>query len=57
MAGCGKLDNNGKAVSGSPLPCGTRLTFGVGKETKRTETHLCRECAKEESNVNEGRVG
>ena len=53
MAGCGKLDSNGKAVSGSPLPCGTRLTFGVGKETKRTETHLCRECAKEEGNGTE----
>ena len=51
MAGCGKLDNNGKTVSGSPLPCGTRLTFGVGKEPRRTETHLCKECAKEENNV------
>lgn len=57
MAGCGKLDNNGKVVSGAPLPCGTSLTYGTGKEPRRTETHLCRECAKEESNVNEGRVG
>ena len=42
--GCGKADNNGKEVSGSPLACGTKLTYGVGKEPKRTEVHLCREC-------------
>ena len=57
MAGCGKADNNGKTVTGSKLTCGVKLTFGTGKEPRRTETHLCRECAKEESNVNEGRVG
>jgi hypothetical protein len=44
MSGCGKLDNNGKVVTGSALLCGTKLTYGVGKETKRTETHLCAEC-------------
>lgn len=44
MAGCGKPDNNGKAVSGSPLLCGTKLSYGVGKETKHTVVHLCREC-------------
>jgi hypothetical protein len=50
MVGCGKLDNNGREVSGGPLPCGTKLTYGVGKETKRTEVHLCKECkAKEET--------
>lgn len=42
--GCGKPDNNGKAVSGSKLLCGTKLSYGVGKETKRTVVHLCREC-------------
>ena len=50
MAGCGKADNNGKTVTGSKLTCGVKLTFGTGKEPRRTETHLCRECAKEESN-------
>jgi len=55
--GCGKLDNNGKEVTGAALPCGTKLTYGVGKgEPKRTVVHLCKEC-EEESNVNEGRVG
>ena len=50
MAGCGRLDNNGKAVSGSPLLCGIRLTYGTGKEPRRTEIHLCAECqAKEEA--------
>ena len=49
MAGCGKLDNNGRVVSGGKLTCGTKLTFGAGKEPKRTEVHLCKECkAKEE---------
>ena len=53
MAGCGKADNNGKTVTGSKLTCGVKLTFGTGKEPRRTETHLCRECAKEESNGTE----
>ena len=53
MAGCGKADNNGKIVSGAALSCGTSLTFGTGKEPKRTVIHLCRECAKEESNGTE----
>jgi hypothetical protein len=45
MTGCGKLDNNGKVVSGGALPCGTKLTYGVGKGTpKVTETHLCKQC-------------
>lgn len=44
MAGCGKPDNNGKVVSGSPLLCGTKLSYGVNKEPRRTEVHLCREC-------------
>lgn len=48
MTGCGKLDNNGKVVSGTALPCGTKLSFGVNKEPKRTETHLCRECQEKE---------
>lgn len=48
MAGCGKLDNNGKAVTGTALPCGTKLTYGVGKEKKRTDIHLCAECSKKE---------
>lgn len=49
MAGCGKIDNNGKAVSGAALPCGTRLSYGVGKGTpKREVVHLCAEC--EETN-------
>ena len=46
--GCGKPDNNGKAVSGSPLLCGTRLTYGVGKQPKSTVVHLCKDCSKEE---------
>lgn len=46
MSGCGKLDNNGKIVTGAPLPCGTKLSYGVGKEPKRTETHLCADCVK-----------
>ena len=45
MAGCGKLDNNGRVVSGAALPCGTKLTFGVNKEPRRTVVHLCRECS------------
>lgn len=51
MAGCGKLDNNGRVVSGGKLPCGTKLTYGVGKGVpKRTEVHLCKECkVKEET--------
>jgi hypothetical protein len=48
MAGCGKLDNNGRVVSGGKLTCGTKLTFGAGKEPKRTEIHLCAQCAKGE---------
>ena len=45
MAGCGKLDNAGKVVSGAPLPCGTKLTYGVGKGVpKRTEVQLCKVC-------------
>ena len=51
MAGCGRLDNNGRAVSGGALPCGTKLTFGVNKEPRRTVIHLCADCeAKENSN-------
>ena len=51
MSGCGKADNNGKEVSGSKLLCGTKLTYGVGKEPRHTVIHLCRECeAKEKSN-------
>ena len=47
MSGCGKLDNNGKVVTGAPLPCGTNLTYGVGKgTTKRTVVHLCAACEK-----------
>jgi hypothetical protein len=47
--GCGKADNNGKTVSGSKLPCGTKLSYGVGKGVpKREVVHLCAECAKEE---------
>jgi hypothetical protein len=43
--GCGKLDNNGKVVSGSKLPCGTKLSYGVGKgASKHTEVHLCEKC-------------
>ena len=45
MSGCGKLDNNGKVVSGAPLACGTKLTYGVGKGTpKVTLVHLCAAC-------------
>jgi hypothetical protein len=54
MTGCGKLDNNGKVVSGSPLPCGTKLTYGTGKEKKRTETHLCKECEASDGHSNQG---
>jgi hypothetical protein len=50
MAGCGKQDNNNKVVTGTPLVCGTKLTFGAGKEPKRTVVHQCKEC--EESNGN-----
>ena len=47
MTGCGKLDNNGKTVSGAPLACGTKLSYGVGKGTpKVTLVHLCAQCAK-----------
>jgi hypothetical protein len=43
--GCGKADNNGKTVSGSKLPCGTKLSYGVGKGVpKREVVHLCKEC-------------
>ena len=51
MAGCGKLDNAGKVVSGAPLQCGVKLTYGVGKGVpKRTEVHLCKVCqVKEET--------
>ena len=50
MAGCGKLDNNGKVVSGSKLPCGTKLSYGVGKGApKSTVVHLCKDCEKGES--------
>jgi hypothetical protein len=49
MTGCGKQDNNGKAVTGTALPCGTKLTYGVGKGTpKNTVVHLCRECEAKE---------
>lgn len=48
MAGCGKLDNNDRVVSGATLPCGTRLSYGTGKETKRTIVHLCKECEDKE---------
>jgi hypothetical protein len=45
MTGCGKLDNNGKVVSGAPLVCGTKLSYGVGKGTpKITVVHLCAAC-------------
>jgi hypothetical protein len=44
MVGCGKQDNNNKVVTGTPLVCGTKLTYGTGKEQRRTETHLCKEC-------------
>jgi hypothetical protein len=45
MVGCGKLDNNGKVVTGTALPCGTKLSYGVGKGTpKSTVVHLCKEC-------------
>jgi hypothetical protein len=46
--GCGKADNNGRVVTGSPLVCGTKLTYGVGKETKHTVVHLCGECQSKE---------
>jgi hypothetical protein len=49
--GCGKLDNNGKVVSGAALPCGTKLTYGTGKESKRTVVHLCKECKEKQSVV------
>ena len=52
MAGCGKLDNNGKVVSGAPLACGTKLTYGTlsGRgAAKRTVIHLCAQCAKGET--------
>jgi hypothetical protein len=44
--GCGKPDNNGKVVSGAPLLCGTHLYYGVGKEIKKVEVHLCTDCTK-----------
>jgi hypothetical protein len=47
MAGCGRLDNNGKVVSGKPLACGTKLSYGVGKQPKTTVVHLCAKCEKE----------
>jgi hypothetical protein len=51
MAGCGRLDNNNRVVTGTPLVCGTKLTFGVNKEPRRTVIHLCADCeAKENSN-------
>ena len=47
--GCGKEDNNGKQVTGTALRCGVKLTYGVGKGVpKRTEIHLCAQCAKGE---------
>ena len=46
MAGCGKIDNNGKVVTGAPLACGTKITYGVGKQPKHTVIHLCRDCEK-----------
>ncbi len=56
MAGCGKQDNNGKTVTGTPLICGTKLTYGVGKETKRTEVHLCKECEEENNGAEQVRT-
>jgi hypothetical protein len=47
--GCGKEDNNGKVVTGAALRCGTKLTYGTGKEPKRTVVHLCRDCEKKEN--------
>ena len=41
---CGKSDNNRKVVEGSPLACGTKLTYGVGKQPRVTTVHLCKEC-------------
>ena len=49
---CGKADNNGKAVSGSALLCGTKLTYGVNKEPRRTVVHLCRDCEAKEQHEN-----
>jgi hypothetical protein len=50
MAGCGKLDNAGKVVTGSKLVCGTNLTYGVGKGVpKRTVVHYCAECQAKEA--------
>jgi hypothetical protein len=48
MAGCGKLDNAARVVTGGKLACGTKLTFGTGKEPKQTVIHLCAQCAKGE---------
>jgi len=56
MAGCGKLDNNGKIVSGAALSCGTKLTYGVGKEKKSTVVHLCRECEEENNGAEQVRT-
>ena len=58
MTGCGKLDNNGKVVSGSPLPCGTKLWYGVGKGTvKREVLHLCAACEKERDEYDHRHTG
>jgi hypothetical protein len=52
MTGCGKFDNNGKVVTGSPLTCGTKLTYGVGKGVpKRTIVHLCKECEAQDEKI------
>ena len=56
MAGCGRADNNGKTVTGSKLICGTRLSYGVGKETKRTVVHLCQEYEENNGNGHEPRL-
>jgi hypothetical protein len=45
--GCGKEDNNGKTVTGTPLRCGVKLSYGVGKQPKTTVVHLCAKCEKE----------
>ena len=50
--GCGKPTAKSKCWSGDEILCGTKLTFGTGKEPRRTVLHLCDKC--EETNEHTG---
>lgn len=53
MSGCGKATEKSLHWDGDPIPCGTKLTFGTGKQPRRTVIHLCDTCEKKESSNGE----